>query len=303
MKVLKKILIGILTFLILLSAGVYIYFDQKFTPEDNYLTVKNESGTIPIIWLGTEKNVLLLPVHFPDNPATYYLQFDTGSPYTLFYSNAINNIKEISVDNERANSSFWIGKTQISSHRFKEINTEKNDEEDSIKIIGTIGADVLESRKTLIDFKNNQVVFNVNQTPNQFKNELFDFKFKKRKLIISGTLKGKERKFLYDSGTSAYEFLTYKEEWQTLKSSNSKIKIEKARSWNNILTTYTADCKESIQFKDNKIPVNQITYVEGISTAQFSMMKFSGMSGMLGNRIFLNNTIFIDCTAGKMAIR
>ena len=161
----------------------------------------------------------------------------------------------------------------------------------------------MESRKTLIDFKNNQVNFNLNQIPNEFKNQLFDFKFKKRRIIISGKLKGEERKFLYDSGTSGYEFLTFKEEWQTLKSSNSKIKIEKSRSWNNILTTYTADCKENINFKYNEIPVNHITYVEGFSTAQFSMMKFSGMSGMLGNRIFLNNAIFIDCIAGKMAIR
>ena len=170
MKVLKKILIGILTFLILLSVGGYIYFDRKFTTEDNNMTFKNDSGTIPIVWLGTEKNVLLLPIHFSGNPETYYLQFDTGSPYTLLYSEAIKNLKEISVDNERAKSSFWIGKTQIYSHRFKVINTEKSDEEDSIKIIGTIGADVLESRKTLIDFKNNQVVFNVYQTPNKFKN-------------------------------------------------------------------------------------------------------------------------------------
>lgn len=303
MKVFKKILIGILTFLILLSVGGYIYFDQKFTPEDNYLTVKKESGNIPITWLGNDKNVLLLPIHFSGNRETYYLQFDTGSPYTVFYSNQIKNIKEISVNMERVKSSFFIGKTQISSDRFKIFNKGKNEEKDSIKIIGTIGSDVLESRKTLIDLKNNQVVFNLNQTPNSFKNELFDFKFKKRRIIINGILKGEERKFLYDSGTSAYELLTYKEEWQTLKSSNSKIKIEKSRSWNNILTTYTADCKENINFKYNEIPVNQITYVEGFSTAQFSMMKFSGMSGMLGNRIFLNNAIFIDCTAGKMAIR
>lgn len=303
MKVFKKILIGILTFLILLSVGGYIYFDQKFTPEDNYLTVKKESGNIPITWLGNDKNVLLLPIHFSGNRETYYLQFDTGSPYTVFYSNAIKNIKYISVDNERAKSSFYIGKTEISSDRFKIFNKGKNEEKDSIKIIGTIGADVLESRKTLIDFKNNQVVFNMNQTPDKFKNQMFDFKFKKRRIIINGILKGEERKFLYDSGTSAYEFLTFKEEWQTLKSSNSKIKIEKSRSWNNILTTYTADCKENINFKYNEISVNQITYVEGFSTAQFSMMKFSGMSGMLGNRIFLNNAIFIDCTAGKMAIR
>ena len=303
MKVFKKILIGILTFLILLSVGGYIYFDQKFTPEDNYLTVKKESGNIPITWLGNGKNVLLLPIHFSGNPETFYLQFDTGSPYTVFYSNEIKNIKYISVDNERVKSSFYIGKTQISSDRFKIFNKGKNEEKDSIKIIGTIGADVLESRKTLIDFKNNQVVFNMNQTRDKFKNQMFDFKFKKRRIIINGILKGEERKFLYDSGTSGYEFLTYKEEWQTLKSSNSKIKIEKSRSWNNILTTYTADCKENINFKYNEIPVNHITYVEGFSTAQFSMMKFSGMSGMLGNRIFLNNAIFIDCTAGKMAIR
>lgn len=70
----------------------------------------------------------------------------------------------------------------------------------------------------LIDLKNNQVVFNLNQIPNEFKKQLFDFKFKKRRIIINGILKGEERKFLYDSGTSPYEFLTFKEEWQALQS-------------------------------------------------------------------------------------
>lgn len=302
MKLFKKLALGFLAILVLILVGGYIYFDQKFTPEDNYLTVKNESGNIPIIWLGNEKNVLLLPIHFSGNLETYYLQFDTGLPYTLFYSNAIKNIKEVSIDKERAKTSFWIGKTEISSNQFKIFKTEKNDEKDYIKIIGTIGTDILEDRKTLIDFKNNQVVFNLNQTPDEFKNQLFDFKFRKRKLIISGTLKGEERKFLYDSGTSAYELLTYKEEWKTLKSPNSKIKIEKSQSWNNILTTYTTDCKENIQFKYKSIPVKQVTYVEGFSTAQFSMMKFSGMTGMLGNKIFLNNRIFIDCVDKKIGI-
>ncbi len=96
--------------------------------------------------------------------------------------------------------------------------------------------------------------------------------------------------------------MTYKEEWQNLKTPNSKINIEKAQSWNNVLTTYTADCKEHIQFKNVAIPVKQVTYVEGFSTAQFSMMKFSGMTGMLGNKIFLNNSIFIDCIDKKIGI-
>ncbi len=190
----------------------------------------------------------------------------------------------------------------VSSNQFKIFKTKKDTEKDSIKIIGTIGADILEDRKTIINFKENQVVFNLNQVPKDFQNNLIDFKFKKRKIIINGNLKGKERKFLYDSGTSAYELLTYKEEWQILKSKRSKVKIEKAKSWNDVLTTYTADCNEKIKFKNQLIPVKQVTYVEGFSNAQFSLMKFSGMTGMLGNKIFLKNSIFINCIDNKIGI-
>ncbi|MCD9854637.1 hypothetical protein LUD75_07955 [Epilithonimonas sp. JDS] len=302
MKLFKKIAFGILTVLILMLAGGYIYFDRKFTPEKNYLTVKNESGNIPINWLGKEKNVLLLPIHFSGNPETYYLQFDTGSPYTVFYSNSIKNINEIKTNNDRAKTSFFVGKTQISSSNFKIFNIEKDGQSDSLKIIGTIGADILEDRKTVINFKESYVTLNLKNVPKNFKNNLVDFKFKKRKIIIPGVLKGEERKFLYDSGTSAYEFLTYKEEWQNLKSKSSKVKIEKSRSWNNILTTYTANCHQNIRFKNQEIPVEEITYVEGFSNAQFSLMKFSGMTGMLGNKIFLKNSIFIDCKDFKIGI-
>lgn len=302
MKLLKKIALGFLTILILISVGGYIYFDQKFTPEKNYLTVQNESENIPITWLGNDKNVLLLPIHFSGNPETYYLQFDTGSPYTVFYSNPIKDLKEIKTNNDRAETSFFIGKMEISSHQFKIFKTEKGDQSDSVKIIGTLGADILEDRKTVINLRENYVVLNLSNVPENFKNNLIDFKFEKRKMIIPGILQGEKRKFLYDSGTSAYELLTYKEEWENLKAKNSKVKIEKSRSWNNILTTYTANCYQIIKFRNQKIDVKEITYVEGFSNAQFSLMKFSGMSGMLGNKIFLKNSLFIDCSSSKIGI-
>lgn len=302
MKLFKKIALGFLAVVILTAAAGYIYFDQKFTPEKNYLTVKNESGNIPIAWLGNDKNVLLLPIHFSGNSETYYLQFDTGSAYTVFYSQSIKDIREISIDNEQAKTSFFVGKTEISSDQFKIYKTNKDDKNDSIKIIGTLGADLLEDRKTLINFREDLVVLNVSSIPADYRNKFIDFKFKKRKIIIPGILKGEERKFLYDSGTSAFEFLTYKEEWEKLKLKNSKVKIEKSKSWNNVLTTYTASCDQNIEFDHIKIPVKELTYVEGFSTAQFSLMKFSGMSGMLGNKIFLDNSIFIDCSDHKIAI-
>ena len=302
MKILKKIILTILIILIISSFGGYIYFDRKFTPDKNYLTIENESGLIPFKWLGTEKNVLLLPIHFVGDSTTFYLQFDTGSPYTIFYVKSIQNISQISINKEVVKTSFYIGKTKISSDKFKIYNNENVKDNDSLKIIGTIGTDILENRKTLINFKENYIVLNLLNAPKQFQTKLLDFEFKKRKIIFNASLRGKEENFLYDSGSSAYELLTNKKVWKNLKTPNSKIKIEKVKSWDKILTAYTANCKHKIQFSNQKIPLNHVTHIEGFSQVQYVMMKFSGMTGMIGNKIFLKNCLYLDCKQNKMGI-
>ncbi len=303
MKILKRILLTFLVLLVLAALGGYIYFDRKFTPDKNYLTVKNESGFIPLRWLGAEKDVLLLPIHFEGDTTNYYLQFDTGSPYTIFYSKSIRNIRHLFVANGVAKTSFYIGKTKINSDKFKLYDPGDDTGNDSLKIIGTIGTDVLESRRTIINFKENYIALNLSKVPPQFKGNLFDFEFKKRKIILDGFLKNQEESFLFDSGSSAYELLTSKEVWKELKLPDSKITIEKSQSWENVLTTFTANCKQKIIVDKQEIPLNYVTYVEGISQIQYAMMKFSGMTGMLGNKLFLDHSLYIDCIENKMGIK
>jgi len=302
MKILKKILAVIFIVVLLSLFGAYFYFDQKFTPEKNYLTVKNESGKIPITWLGTDKNVMLVPIQFSGDVVTYYMQFDTGSPYTIFYAESIKDLKAVKITNKIAKTSFHVGKTEITSSQFKIINHGKGSGS-GIEIIGTLGADVLENRKTLINLKENCIVFNVSNEPIAFKNKLFAFKFKKRKIIIEGVFKGKAEQFLYDSGTSAYELLTTKEVWAGLKISNSKVVVEKTRSWQNILTAYTANCNDFIRLGNLELPLREVTYVEGFSQSQYLLMKYAGMTGMLGNKIFLNHCIYLDCSENKIGIQ
>ncbi len=303
MKIFKRIVLSFLAVLILAAVAGYIYFDQKFTPEKNYLTVEGESGKIPFTWLGKEKNVLLLPVNFPGDKDTYFLQFDTGSPYTLLYTKAIKNIKAVRIKDNRASTSFNIGKTKITSDKFRIFDQSAGDKEnDTLKIIGTVGADILDGRKSIINFKDDYLSINLSKEPTQFQGKLFDFKFKKRKIIIRGTLKEKEENFLFDSGTSAYELVTNKEVWEDLKENDSKVIIEKSQSWQNVLTTFTTSCDQKIIFNQQEIPLHNITYVEGYSQIQYSLMKFSGMTGMLGNKIFLNSIIYIDCIGKKMGI-
>ncbi|MCT3833546.1 hypothetical protein HZQ12_08360 [Elizabethkingia anophelis] len=303
MKILKKIVLTFLGILVLTIISGYIYFDQKFTPEKNYLTVEKESEKIPITWLGENRNILLLPVHFSGDSTVYYLQFDTGSPYTLFYAGAIKNIKGIATSNERSKATFYLGNTTVTSDKFRIIdNGESSDKNDSLKIIGTLGADILEDRKTVISFKENYIVFNLAGIPDDFGKNLTDFTFKKRHIIIPTLLKGNKEKFLYDSGTSAYELLTTKEIWEGLKLKDSKVIREKANSWQNVLTTYTAKTDNLIKIGSKNIPLNNVTYVEGFSQTQYSMMKFSGMTGMLGNQIFMNNSLYIDCLNHKLGV-
>lgn len=301
MKTFVKILLTFLVIIVLSSIIGFFYFDKKFTPEKNYLNVKNESGEIFIKW-GNKKNSILLPIQISGSSTTYFMQFDTGSPSTVFYKKAVENIQNIKINtqNKTAIANFSLGNSIISSDKFRVLNY--GDKTDTLKIIGTIGSDILENRITVLNFKENFLEFNIHKVPNNFENKLSDFQFKKRKIIINGSLRDKEEKFLYDTGTSAYELLTNKEVWQKLKLANSKVKIEKENSWGNILTTFTAKSNEEISLGKNKIHLNDVTYVEGFSQTQNLLMKFSGMTGMLGNKIFLNNKILIDGKAMKIAV-
>lgn len=297
-------MVSVLIVIVIMGLGGYIYFDQKFTPEKNYLKVEHESKIVPIQWIGDDKNALMVPIHFPQDTTTYYLQFDTGAIYTEFYSKAIQHLKGIAIKNKQTTTSFYIGKMKITSNKIKISNTGKIlKKNDPIKIVGTLGADILENRKTLIDFRNNHIIFNLSQSPDEFRNNLIDFKFKKRKIVIHGNLKGKDEKFLYDSGTSAYELLTNKETWEKLRLPQSKVKAENAQSRPHILTTYTAGSHEMIRLGNKDILLSEVTYVEGFSQTQYMLMKFSGMTGMLGNKIFLHNKIYIDCVQEKIGIK
>jgi hypothetical protein len=42
------------------------------------------------------------------------------------------------------------------------------------------------------------------------------------------------------------------------------------------------------------MPLQTVTYMEGTTLFQRSLMRFSGMGGMLGNRAFGQHTIIVD---------
>ncbi|MBL0735404.1 hypothetical protein JI750_00775 [Flavobacterium sp. GN10] len=311
MKLFKKIAFVFLAIIVLFLIGGYFYFQKKFTPPENYLNVSGVAENIPAKWIssnGNSHSALLLPVKIKEINQTFYMQFDSGSPITVFYKKSVESIAAkfqnqliICNENSSISTAFTIGKMNISSDNFEVLNYGEKINFDDLKavdIIGTIGTDLLEKRVTVLDFKNNQCSFIEKIKEDDFT----DFEFKKRKILIPSVIENEKLKLLYDSGTSGYELITTKEIWQQYRNKNSKIKTEKGNSWGNTLSVYSASAKKKIQFRKITLNLSEVTYIEGTSDLQKFLMKRSGMQGMIGNKLFLNHKLILDCKNEKFKL-
>ncbi|KAF2343020.1 hypothetical protein [Flavobacterium tistrianum] len=311
MKLFKKIASVFLVIIVLFLVGGYFYFQKKFTPPENYLKVSGVAESIPIKWISSDENpnsALLLPIKIKGIDRTFYMQFDSGSPITVFYKKSLESIAEkfqnqLKIDNENSSISaaFRIANMNVVSNDFEVLNYGEKinfDDLKTVNIIGTIGTDLLEKRITILDFKSNQCSFIEKIKENDFT----DFEFKKRKILIPSAIENEKLKLLYDSGTSGYELITTKEIWQQYRIKNSKIKTEKGNSWGNTLSVYSAAAKKKIQFGKMTINISEVTYIEGTSDLQKFLMKRSGMQGMIGNKLFLNHKLILDCKNEKFKL-
>ena len=121
------------------------------------------------------------------------------------------------------------------------------------------------------------------------------FRFKKRRILIPAKIGSEELELLYDSGTSGYELITNKDEWEKYKSGNDGIRKENGNSWGTKLAVISAPADQPIQFGDWQLRLSEVTYIEGTSLVQNLLMMLSGMDGMIGNKLFLHHTLILDC--------
>lgn len=315
MRLLKRILIVIFCLVVLSMAGGYFYFDKKFTPKKNDLLVENTSGDVPIYWERNQDSdiaAMLLPVSIQGVGVPLYMQLDCGSPNTIFYSRALESIalnfpNSIQYDDSlfQVSLTYSLGQLRISSPSFDVLQYGKAialDGEDSVNIIGTIGADLFERRISVMDFKKNTCAFNTTLPANLNKDLLQPLKFAKRKIILPGKVDGQEFEFLFDSGTSAYSLITNQKRFEAYALAESEEVLTQANSWGNTLTVHTKACARQVSFGSSIVPLTDITYIEGTSAVQEMLMRFSGMEGMIGNKLFWNKTLILDCAAEKFVV-
>lgn len=286
----------------------------------NQLTLPAGNYTLPIYWKGDSLGgrwepyvALLIPVTIPGCPRTFYMQFDTGAPYSLFYKNKLQAIHRKypaaalnNLDDSLVNYSFKAGPLPITARQITVRSFDSSDidwkNKRAPQIIGTLGADLLENKVIIIDYPRKRLFMGDSLPTHLQQTPLTSFLFAMRRILLPAAIKGKNTILYFDTGSSAFELLTDKATCHQLASGSSEPVQYPVQSWGKTLTANTITTSDSIMVGRLTIPVRHATWMEGVSDAQVSQMMKMGIGGMTGNKLFLSYVLVLDTKSRKFGL-
>ncbi|UOR07086.1 hypothetical protein MUN82_08290 [Hymenobacter aerilatus] len=321
MRPLTKVLLAVLLLLLLSAVGGYFYARKKFEPPVNQLVVTKLPATCTFSWLAdtsagriTPHAALLVPVTLPGCPRTCYLQFDTGAPYSILYAKPMvalqrqypamrTAIQPATTSAQNVHFALGQGQVQAREMRVLPYGTAQLPDSATPFVIGTLGTDVLEGRALVLDYAHHRFTLS-NVVPDSLARQaaFVPLSFKSRRLLVEAAIAGKDRQLLFDSGSSAFALLTSKSEWHKMAEPAAAVQTINVNSWGSTLTSYTTATAARLQLGGAALPLQTVTYIEGMSWWQQLLMQTSGMSGMLGNEPFAEQLVVFDVRGGRFGV-
>jgi hypothetical protein len=251
--------------------------------------------------------VLLLPITLPGCPRRCYVQLDTGASSSFFYAHLLVALcarysgarsSLVPQADTLRNLRFALGNGQVLARRLHVIAYGAHHlsaDSTAPLIVGTLGADVLEDRVLVLDYPRQRFSLTA-QVPDSLAQRatFVQLAFTGRRLVLSAAVAGEPSQLLFDSGSSAFSLLTSPTTWQQLASPHASAQAAAVNSLGKTLTAHTVATAAALQLGPVAVPLQTVTYIEGTTLLQRSLMRFSGMGEMLGNRPFNQHTILVD---------
>ncbi|MET0298150.1 MAG: hypothetical protein ABW036_00270 [Flavitalea sp.] len=286
------------------------------------ISFPDTSVSIPFTWQGDsladgwEPHVsILVPVKVPGCPKQFYMQFDTGSPYSMFYRNKLKEIRDryphsipSASDNDTTVRNFDL-QFQGATGRVFEIRIRKTEGNnidwmnDSIpEIIGTLGVDLFDGKVVKIAYQHQLLVLSdridTSAYPGQFKN----FIYAGGRILFPAILAQKRTILYFDTGSSMFELLTDKITFELLKRKDGAVIKSRMWSWDKYLTANMSVSDAGIEIAGSSMAIRRISYIENANEAQVQQMQRMGIGGMTGNKLFLGYDLIIDTKTKQFAI-
>jgi len=260
------------------------------------IKIPTTNSSVKFSWLSDTSHhrtepyaAMLIPVKLNGCPNPFYMQFDLGAPHTILYSQETKSI--ISQYPQTDTGTFTIAKTKTKNNRKAQT------------IIGTIGEDLIDGKKLLIDYPR-QTLTITDTLPVTISSTVIwsPFMLMRGSILFQAVLHNKQTILFFDTGSSAFELLTSKATAEQLKTPNTTTATYPVNSWGKTLTANTSPIADSLSIANQQLLIHNVTFIEGASDSQVQQMLKLGIGGMIGNKLFLNQTLIIDTKNKKFAV-
>jgi len=322
LKKILKLLIVVTIIIFSITSIYYNYWRRKntihtfkllsHTEKINYTKMYWRDGSIGEISI--KKTALFIKVKINNSNNNYYMQLDTGTPSTVFYGKALNqlgnqiNIKTLFKKDSTeyvANPIIQIGNASFSAKEIKILKNMGANKIDSLfTVIGTIGFDVLVDRTLILNFKKNKLAITnqslkeIDPTINLIKNASVD----RFPILIPAKLNQKKIRLFYDSGSSLFSVLTSYKNLSLLENNNNKIDtLCCIQNWDNQLQVYRKKLKHQLQIGNIKESTKNIYAIDKMQIVNYFPNWF--IYGITGNKVFDNKIIIIDNKNNLLGIK
>lgn len=307
-----------------LAVSLLISFTPILAQEvpENQLVIPAKTNVIPFTWQGDSihsvwepHTAMLVPVKLKHCARTFYMQFDLGSPYSLLYKNKTDAIRakyprSLPPDTAAGQLylfSFKTGKVKVTARKIL-VNQYDSSAIDwshtnGIEVIGTLGADMIDGRVASIDYPGRTITLSQDIPHQGDPVKMVDFMYAYRRVLLPAKIKGRETLLYFDTGSSMFELLASKETVLQLAVPNASPQQFPVRSWNRTLTANVLASDQSIEIAHTLVPLHSSAYIDGVSDTQVKQMLKMGISGMTGNKLFLNYVLILDTKNNKFGLK
>ena len=142
-----------------------------------------------------------------------------------------------------------------------------------------------------------------NSIPDSFiKLKFSAFAFKYRRVLLPSTIGKDSQDIFFDTGTSAFELMTDKDTWNKLAVKGASVNTFDINNWGKKWVVHSVATNDSIRFISTTLRLQKVTYVDGPGILLKLAYKISGVGGLTGNKLFLNNKIILDTKKSAFAI-
>ena len=290
----------------------------RLTPAQ--VELSGDGGAVNILWSAIPRPAplppldhaaLLLPVHFGSSEEKiFYMQLDLGHASTVFYSNKWKAIAEkyqfVNSGDKLAAVNFKLGDMQVLAKNISIMQREGAGldwSKDSIEVIGTIGADLIDGRVVVLDFKKDIVQFSREREGLHSANSKFQpFSFSGRRIVMPVTFDGEEKTVMYDSSSGALPWISNEKTFQRLAKQDARPVVFAINPWDKILNAHTVETSAEVTIGGIRLPVKEISYVEDVGFLQELAISSLGSAGMVGNKLFQGKKLIIDTRKLEIAL-